>query len=206
MNALLGRKIGMTQIFDNDGAVVPVTVVEAGPCTVVQRKSVGRDGYASVQLSFGVKKKPNKPLSGHHERAGTQVGKVLKEFRIGGDEEGLQPGDTLSVSIFHPGDVVKVTGRSKGRGFAGTGKRYGFAGGKATHGCKSHRKPGAMGCASTPSRTFKGRKLPGRMGNAKVTLGNVTVVRIDEDRNLIMLRGAVPGSRNGYVTIRNRDS
>ena len=205
MKALIGKKIGMTQVFDDDGRVIPATVVEAGPCIVVQRKTVQRDGYHAIQLSFGVKKRPNKPMSGHFKKAGVPTGKIVREFRLFKDEEGLEPGSTFTVSVFAPGDLVKVTGRSKGRGFAGGRKRWGFSGGDETHGCKSHRTPGSMGSAATPSRTFKGRKLPGRMGNAQVTVRNLEVLRVDEDRNLLLLRGAVPGARNGFLLIRSAE-
>jgi len=203
MKALIGKKIGMTQAFDESGHVVPVTVIEAGPCVVVQRKTEELDGYNAVQMSFGKKKRPNKPISGHFQRAGVdEVGRVLREFRIFDGSDTPEMGTTVTVSVFAPGDLVKVTGRSKGRGFAGGGKRWGFSGGNETHGCKSHRTPGSMGCASTPSRTFRGRRLPGRMGNARVTVRNLMVHGVDEERNLVFIRGAVPGARNAFVTIR----
>jgi large subunit ribosomal protein L3 len=207
MKALIGKKIGMTQAFDDSGHVVPVTVIEAGPCVVVQRKTAKRDGYNAVQISFGRQKRPNKPSVGHFKHAGLdEVGYVLKEFRISDAREAPDQGTILTVSVFSPGDRVKVTGRSKGRGFAGGGKRWGFSGGNETHGCKSHRTPGSMGCAATPSRTFPGRRLPGRMGNARVTIRNLTVHGVDEERNLVLIRGAVPGARNGVVMICGGDS
>jgi large subunit ribosomal protein L3 len=207
MKALIGKKIGMTQAFDEFGRVVPLTVIEAGPCVVVQRKTEKLDGYSAVQMAFGKKKRPNKPLSGHFKRAGfEEVGRVLREFRVVDESSSPAMGSTVTVSVFAPGDRVKVTGRSKGRGFAGSGKRWGFSGGNETHGCKSHRTPGSMGCASTPSRTFRGRRLPGRMGNARVTVRNLTVHGVDEERNLVLIRGAVPGARNTLVTIRGGDN
>lgn len=201
MKALIGKKIGMTQVFDDLGRVIPVTVIEAGPCVVVQRKTGERDGYEAVQLSFGEKKRANRPTIGHYKKSGAPAGRILNEFRVDPDETTLQPGSKLTVSIFNPGERVKISGKPKGRGFAGCIKRWGFSGGDETHGCNSHRAPGSMGCASTPSRTFKGRKLPGRMGSRGVTVRNLRVVQIDEERNLILLRGAVPGARNGFVTI-----
>jgi len=200
MKAILGRKIGMTQIFDDIGRVIPVTVIEAGPCVVVQRKTMKTDGYEAVQLSYGTRKRPNKPQTGHFRKIESPAGKFLREFRVN-PEEPLNAGSHVTVNVFKPGDMVKVSGRSKGRGFTGGIKRWGFSGGDETHGCKSHRTPGSMGSASTPSRTYKGRKLPGRMGNSKVTIRNITVVTVDEERNLILLKGAVPGSRNGLVAI-----
>jgi large subunit ribosomal protein L3 len=200
MKAILGRKIGMTQVFDDAGRVIPVTVIEAGPCMVVQRKTVKTDGYEAVQLSFGTRKRANKPQTGHFRKVDSSVGRFVREFRVD-SEEPISAGSQVTVNMFQPGDTVKVSGHSKGRGFTGGIKRWGFSGGDETHGNKSHRRPGSMGCASTPSRTYKGRKLPGRMGNSRVTVRNIKVVTIDEERNLILLRGAVPGSRNGFVAI-----
>ncbi|MBN1426427.1 50S ribosomal protein L3 [Candidatus Fermentibacteria bacterium] len=200
MKALIGRKIGMTRTFAEDGSMTPVTVVQAGPCTVVQRKVRDRDGYDAVQLSFGQKKHPNLPAKGHFRKANVAPGQVVGEIRVGPDDEAA-PGMTLTVDSFRPGDLVKVRGRSKGRGFAGGTKRWGFSGGDDAHGCKSHRAVGSMGSNTTPGRTFKGRKMPGRMGNSPVTVRNLQVVRIDSDRNLILLRGAVPGARNSFLMI-----
>ncbi len=200
MKALIGRKIGMTRVFAEDGSVTAVTVVQAGPCAVVQRKTRARDGYEAVQLTFGRQKHPNAPTLGHFRKAGVAPGIVTKEVRISPDED-LAPGATVTVEAFRVGELVKVKGHSKGRGFAGGTKRWGFSGGDETHGCKSHRTPGSMGSNSKPGRTFRGRRMPGRMGNTPVTVRNLKVVRVDPDRNLLMLRGAVPGARNSIVMI-----
>ncbi|MCU0611739.1 MAG: 50S ribosomal protein L3 [Candidatus Eisenbacteria bacterium] len=200
MKALIGRKIGMTRAFAEDGTVTPVTVIQAGPCTVVQRKVHSRDGYDAVQLSYGQKKHPNRPAQGHYKKAGIAPGLVAREVRVEVDDE-LESGSTITVDVFRPGELVKVTGRSRGRGFAGGTKKWGFHGGDDAHGCKSHRTPGSMGSNTKPGRTFKGRKMPGRMGNTPVTVRNLRVVRVDSERNLIMLHGAVPGARNGFVMI-----
>lgn len=200
IKALIGRKIGMTRTFAEDGIATPVTVIQAGPCTVVQRKVRDRDGYDAVQLSFGQKKHPNRPMQGHFRKANAVPGSLVREVRIGpGDES--EPGTMVTVDAFRPGELVKVRGHSKGRGFTGGVKRWGFSGGDDTHGCKSHRTPGSMGSNTTPGRTFRGRKMPGRQGNSPITVRNLQVVRIDSDRNLILIRGAVPGARNGFLMI-----
>jgi large subunit ribosomal protein L3 len=200
MKALIGRKVGMTRAFGDDGSVTPVTVVQAGPCTVVQRKTRDCDGYDAVQLTYGQRKHPNRPLVGHFRKANVAPGLVAREIRVAAQEE-LEPGATVTVEAFRVGELVKVKGQSKGRGFAGGTKRWGFHGGDDAHGCKSHRTPGSMGSNTKPGRTFKGRKMPGRMGNSPVTVRNLKVVRIDSERNLILLRGAIPGSRNSVVMI-----
>lgn len=200
MKALIGRKIGMTRSFRDDGSVTAVTVVQAGPCTVVQRKTRDRDGYEAVQLAYGRKKHPSSPMVGHFRAAGVEPGLLVREVRVAAHEE-LPPGATVTVDAFRPGERVRVTGHSKGRGFAGGTKRWGFSGGDDAHGCKSHRTPGSMGSNTKPGRTFRGRKMPGRMGNSPVTIRNIEVVRVDSERNLILLRGAVPGARNGFVMI-----
>lgn len=200
MKALIGRKIGMTRTFLDDGTVVPTTVIQAGPCTVVQRKTTATDGYEAVQITYGTQKHPTKPMQGHYAKAQVAPGRVLREVRISPQED-LTPGTVLTVERFRPGDVVKVTGSSKGRGFAGGTKKWGFSGGDQTHGCKSHRTPGSMGSNSKPGRTFKGRRMPGRMGNTRVTVRNLKVVAVDTDRHLIFVKGAVPGARNSYVMI-----
>ncbi len=203
MAAIIGRKLGMTQIFDESGAVVPVTVVEAGPCPVVQVKTVETDGYAAVQLGFGEKKEKRSTRAerGHARRAGLeQAPRTLREFRVQ-SVEGYEPGQQLTVEQFEPGQRVRVTGTTKGRGFQGVMKRHGFGGRPGSHGHPMARNPGSLGAGTNPSRVIKGKKLPGQMGNARHTERNVRVVRVDAERNLIFLRGGVPGARNGLVLI-----
>ena len=202
--AIIGRKIGMTQIFNAEGKVVPVTVIEAGPCNVIQRKTVDTDGYEAVQLGFGEmkEKKATKAIKGHFAKSGVSLKKVLKEFRL--DEITLNVGDEVKADIFAEGEKVDVTGTSKGKGYAGVIKRFGTHRLKETHGTGPvHRHPGSMGACSSPSRVFKGKKLPGHMGNEKVTVQNLDVVRVDAERNLVLVRGAVPGPKGGIVTIKN---
>ena len=201
--AIIGKKIGMTQIFDAEGKVVPVTVIEAGPCNVIQKKTVETDGYEAVQLGFGeVKEKHvNKALKGHFAKSGVAVKKVLKEFRL--DEITLNVGDEVKADVFAAGECVDVTGISKGKGYAGTVKRWGTHRGPMTHGSGYHRGPGSMGACSSPSRVFKGKKLAGHLGCEKVTVQNLDVVKVDMDRNLILVKGAIPGPKGGIVTIKN---
>ncbi len=201
--AIIGKKIGMTQIFDAEGKVVPVTVIEAGPCNVIQKKTVETDGYEAVQLGFGeVKEKHvNKALKGHFAKSGVAVKKVLKEFRL--DEITLNVGDEVKADVFAAGECVDVTGISKGKGYAGTVKRWGTHRGPMTHGSGYHRGPGSMGACSSPSRVFKGKRLAGHLGCEKVTVQNLDVVRVDMDRNLILVKGAIPGPKGGIVTIKN---
>lgn len=203
MAAIIGRKLGMTQIFDESGAVVPVTVVEAGPCPVVQVKTEEADGYAAIQLGFGAKKESRSTRAerGHARRAGLEAApRALREFRVE-TVEGYEPGQQLTVEQFEPGQRVKVTGTTKGRGFQGVVKRHGFVGRPGSHGHPKARNPGTLGPGTNPSRVIKGKKLPGQMGNARHTERNVRVVRVDAERNLIFLRGGVPGARNGLVLI-----
>ena len=199
---ILGKKIGMTQLFQEDGTVVPVTVVEAGPCTVVCVKGEDRYGYSSLQLGFLKKRahRVNKPMMGHFKKFGVEPAAVLKEIRLR-DVSGFKPGDTISADIFRVGEKVDVTGISKGRGFAGGMKRHGWKGGGATHGSMFHRAPGSIGASSDPSRVFKGKRLPGHMGDERVTVQNLEIV--DIRGNLIFLKGAIPGARNSVVTIRS---
>ena len=201
--AIIGKKIGMTQIFDAEGKVVPVTVIEAGPCNVIQRKTTETDGYEAVQLGFGeVKEKHiNKALKGHFAKSGVAVKKVLKEFRL--DEITLNVGDEVKADVFAEGESVDVTGISKGKGYAGTVKRWGTHRGPMTHGSGYHRGPGSMGACSSPSRVFKGKRLAGHLGCEKVTVQNLDVVKVDMDRNLILVKGAIPGPKGGIVTIKN---
>ena len=201
--AIIGKKIGMTQIFDAEGKVVPVTVIEAGPCSVIQKKTAETDGYEAVQLGFGeVKEKHvNKAIRGHFAKSGVSVKKVLKEFRL--DEITLNVGDEVKADIFAEGECVDVTGISKGKGFAGTVKRWGTHRGPMTHGSGYHRGPGSMGACSSPSRVFKGKRLAGHLGCEKVTVQNLDVVKVDIERNLILVKGAIPGPKGGIVTIKN---
>ena len=202
---IIGKKIGMTQLFDENGMVVPVTVVEAGPCVVVQKKTVESDGYTAVQVGFGEVKanKLTKPAKGHFEKAGVAPKKTLKEFRFDSIDE-INVGDIIKADTFAAGDKVDVCGISKGKGYAGVIKRWGTHRLKETHGTGPvHRHPGSMGACSSPSRVFKGKKLPGHMGNVKVTDQNLDVVKVDAERNLILVKGAVPGPKGGIVTIKN---
>jgi len=202
---IIGRKVGMTQIFHEDGSVVPVTVVEAGPCSVVQKKTKEKDGYDALQLSFLPKnsQRVNKPLSGHFKKAGVDPSYHLKEFRIE-KSEGYEVGQEVNVSLFKPGDIVDVTGLSKGKGFTGVIKRHGFHGSPGSHGTHEYfRHGGSIGSAAYPHHTFKGLKMPGQHGNRKVTLQNIEVVDVKEDQNLILLKGGIPGGRHGWILIRN---
>ena len=200
---IIGKKIGMTQIFDQSGKVIPVTVVEAGPCVVVQKKTVENDGYEAVQLGFGEAKvsRTNKPMKGHFDKADVACKKQLKEFRLD-DCAAVNVGDVLKADTFEVGDMVDVSGTSKGKGFQGTIKRNNNARLKSTHGTGPvHRHAGSMGACSSPSRIFKGKGMPGQMGNEKVTVQNLEVVKIDVENNLIALKGAIPGPKGGVVTI-----
>jgi len=204
MNGIVGKKLGMTQIYDQDGTVLPVTVVEAGPCVVVQRKTAETDGYDAVQLGLverNRKARANRAMAGHFAQAGVEPVKRLMEFRLDEGEE-AQAGDEVEVTIFAPEDYVDVIGTSKGKGFQGVVKRHGHAGGRATHGSMFHRAPGSIGQSAFPSRVFPGLKLPGHMGAQRVTVKNLQVVKVDEEKNLIYLKGAVPGARNSYVGLR----
>ena len=203
MAALIGRKVGMTRVFNDEGAAVPVTVVEAGPCPVVQVKTDEQDGYQAVQLGFGQKKanRATRAEVGHAAKAGLEYApKVLREFKVWG-EEAFEPGQSVTVEVFSAGDKVKVTGTSKGRGFQGVVKRYGFAGRPGGHGHPMSRNPGSLGPGTDPSRVIKGKKLPGRMGGHRVTLGNLEIVKVDAERNLLFVKGALPGTRNSYLFI-----
>jgi len=204
MEGILGRKLGMTQIFTADGATVPVTVVEAGPCVVVALRTVAKDGYDAVQIGLVEAKPPRKvtkPMQGHFKKAGVTPVREVAEFAIDPDES-WNPGDQIKVSIFAEKEWVDAVGVSKGKGYQGVVKRHGFAGGRASHGSMFHRAPGSIGGSSNPSRVFPGMKAGGRMGGARVTAKNLLVVKVDEEKNLIYLRGAVPGARNGYVALK----
>ncbi len=202
MKGILGRKLGMTQYYTPAGEAVAVTVIEAGPCVVVQTKTKENDGYEAVQVGFGAKPERlvNKPLKGHFARAGVKPLRYLREFRV--ENAGAYAvGQEIKVDIFSPGERVDITGTSKGRGFAGGIKRHGFHRGPMGHGSKYHRRPGAL-AAKGPARVFKGRRLPGHYGNERVTVQNLEVVKVDPERNILMVRGAVPGNRGGLLIIK----
>jgi large subunit ribosomal protein L3 len=204
VEGLIGKKIGISQSYDEEGNTFPITVIQAGPCTVFQKKSKKKDGYSSLQLGFIEEKslkKPNKPLTGHCRKAGVNPPRVFREMRY--DEQvNVKEGDQFFVDIFAPGEKVHVTGQSKGKGFAGVVKRWKFRGGKASHGSMFHRAPGSIGASAYPSRVTKGRRMPGHMGDQKVTVRNLTVIKADKENNLLVLKGAVPGSKNGYLMIK----
>ena len=206
MSGIIGKKLGMTQIFDEAGAVVPVTVIEAGPCPVVQVRSAAKDGHTAVQLGFGRQKdkRASRAEKGHALRAGLDAAPaVLKEFRF--DEDAPEVGATVTVDGFEQGGRVKVTGVTKGRGFAGVMKRHGFAGGRASHGAtRIHRAPGSIGAGTNPSRVIKGKRMPGHMGDEQQTVRNLLVAKVDAERNLLYVRGAVPGPVNGVVYIQKQ--
>lgn len=196
---VMGRKLGMTQIFGENGKAEAVTVVEAGPCVVVQVKTEAREGYNAAQLGFGKAKKLKSPQRGHLKELGEF--KYLREFRLD-DTEGINVGDSVDVRLFQAGDLVNVTGVSKGKGFAGTVKRYGFAGGPKTHGQSDrHRAPGSIGAGTSPGRVLKGTRMSGHMGNERVTVRKLRVLKTDPERNLLLVRGAVPGAKNGLLLI-----
>ena len=202
---IIGKKIGMTQIFTEAGKVVPVSVIEAGPCVVVQKKTVENDGYEAVQLGFGdtTAKSLKKPLTGHFKKADVALKKHLREFRLD-DISALNVGDIVKADTFEVGDIVDVSGISKGKGFAGTIKRWNNHRLKETHGTGPvHRHAGSMGACSSPSRIFKGKGMPGHLGAEKVTILNLEVVKVDAENNLIAVKGAIPGPRNGIVTVRD---
>lgn len=200
VSGIIGRKLGMTQVFMEGGEVEAVTAVEAGPCTVIQIKTAEKEGYNAVQLGFGETERLNSPRKGHLKGLGQL--RYLREFRVDDTKE-ANIGDRIDVSLFEKGDLVDVTGVSKGKGFAGVVKRYHFAGGPKTHGQSDrHRAPGSIGATTSPGRVFKGQRMAGHMGNERVTMRNLEVVATDADRNLLLLKGAVPGNRNGLVLIK----
>ena len=202
--AILGKKIGMTQVFTEDGQLIPVSVIQAGPCQVVQKKTEEVDGYTAVQVGYEDKKerRANKPEKGHFQKANVPVKKYLKEFKLD-NAAALNVGDELTVEQFADGDVLDVTGTSKGHGFAGTIKRWGTHRGPMTHGSHYHRGPGSLGACSDPSRVFKGKKMPGHYGVVKVTIQNLDLVKIDKERNLLLVKGSIPGPKGGLVVVRN---
>jgi len=201
--AILGRKLGMTQVWSEDDRLIPVTVVEAGPCVVSQIRTISKDGYTAIQIAFGDIKesKVNRPMRGHFAAAGVTPKRYLAEIRLGDTSE-FKVGDSIVVDGFEVGSKINVTGRSKGKGFAGSIKRHNFKGGPGGHGSHFHRAPGSVGQCATPSRVFKGKHMPGHMGDETVTVRNLEVIRVDAAQNLLLLKGAVPGGKNGLLTIR----
>jgi large subunit ribosomal protein L3 len=201
---IIGKKVGMTQVFSDDGRALPVTVIEAGPCVVVQRKSKEKDGYSAVQLGLVEARKVKqvtKPMKGHFAKAGLPPCKVVREVRVADGDE-AKVGDKVSVELFAPGDRIDIIGVSKGKGFQGVVKRHHFRGGDATHGSMFHRAPGGIGASAYPSRVLKGMRAAGHMGSDRVTARNLTVVKVDAENNLLVVKGAVPGAGGGYVVIR----
>lgn len=203
MKKMLGKKVGMTQIFIQDGTLVPVTVIEAGPLYVVQKKTVEKDGYNAIQVGFGniKEKRVNKPSKGHFDKANVAYMKFLREFHVENSDE-FEIGQEIKVDVFSAGDMIDITGTSKGKGTAGVIKRHGFGRGRETHGSKFHRMPGGLSAGTYPGRVFKGKRMMGRMGNERVTIQNLEVVRVDAEKNLILIKGAVPGPRKGLVSIK----
>ncbi len=206
MTGIIGKKLGMTRIFVEDGTAVPVTVIEAGPCVVTRVKTRETDGYEAVQLGFGkVRRKTlTKPVIGQFERVKLAPRRRLTEFKVD-DPASYQVGQEVKVDIFEPGELVDVTGWSKGRGFQGVVKRYNKSIGRMTHGGKSRREPGSIGQSASPAKVWKGRKLPGRMGGERVTMKRLSVVEVDSEKNILLLRGAVPGAMNGFVLVKKTD-
>jgi large subunit ribosomal protein L3 len=209
VNGIIGKKLGMTQIFAADGTVTPVTVIKAGPCVVVQCKTASTDGYEAVQLGFVDEKAPrnvNKPMKGHFAKAGVPPTRILREFRLDGGADLINIGDKVLVDQFSENDIVDVVGTSKGRGFAGFVKRHGFGGGRATHGSMFHRAPGSIGASAYPSRVIKGTRMAGHMGVERKTIKNLKIVRVNTDENLLLIKGAVPGPTGAYVLIRKKQT
>lgn len=204
VTGIIGKKVGMTQLFAEDGTVQPATVIKAGPCVVVQRKTASTDGYDAVQLGL-VEERPykaNKATTGHFKLANVPPTRVRREVDLAGGEGDPKPGDQVLASMFADGDRVDVIGVSRGKGFQGVMRRHNFGGGKASHGSMFHRRPGSIGASSFPSRVIKGMRAPGRMGGDRVTVRNLPVVKVDPEQHLIVLRGAVPGAPGGYLVIR----
>jgi large subunit ribosomal protein L3 len=204
MKGILGKKLGMTQIFDENGVAVPVTIIEAGPCYVTQKKTKESDGYNAIQLGFAEinEKGLKKPIAGHLKKTNTPAIKYMREFQVTNPDD-YQEGQKIDVSIFNVGDKVDITGVSKGKGFAGTVKRHNFRGGPKTHGQSDRwRAPGSVGAGTTPGRVFKGMRMAGRMGNDQVTVQNLRVTLVDAAKNLLAVRGAIPGAKNGLIIIR----
>jgi len=206
MSALLGKKIGMTSVFSADGKLVPVTVVQVGPCVVTQIKTKETDGYNALQLGFDERavEKLTKPIAGHLKKTGEKGFRVLREFRVD-DAQSIEAGATIGIDVFSIGDKVNISGISKGRGFQGTIKRHGFSRGPETHGCRNHRKPGSIGNSAWPSRVIKGKKMPGHMGTNRETVKNLTIVDIKLEDNLLLVKGPVPGFKTGLLEVKKTD-
>jgi large subunit ribosomal protein L3 len=205
---LIGKKIGMTSLFTTSGEQIPVTIIHAGPCFVTQIKTKAIDGYNSIQLAYSEKKdkKVTKPMKGHFEKSGGKTYSNLREFRVD-DTENYKLGQTVKAEdVFNIGEKIKISGKTKGRGFSGVIKRHGFHGGKKTHGSMSHRIPGSIGCSATPSRVIKGKRLPGQYGNAKQTVKNLEIVDIRPEKNLLMIKGAIPGCNKGMIALYKQDA
>jgi len=203
VNGLIGKKLGMTQLLQPDGTMVPVTVVQAGPCVIVQKKTVLKDGYDAIQLGFVEFIKPRrvtKPMEGHFKKSNTAPVRMLHEIRTAGEDAG-NPGDKVMVDMFNANEKVHVVGTSKGRGFAGFVKRHHFGGGRGSHGSMFHRAPGSIGASAYPSRVIKGMRMAGHLGSSRVTVQNLRVVRVDQEQNLLYLRGAIPGPTGAYVVV-----
>jgi large subunit ribosomal protein L3 len=206
LQGIIGKKLGMMQYYNEEGNVIPVTVIEAGPCYIIQKKDENNDGYTAVQLGFGNQKmqRVNKPLTGHFKKAGKGVFKHLKEFKVDNMDE-VEIGAEVSVTdVFKVGEFVHVSGKSKGKGFAGVVKRYGFRGGRASHGSTVHRTPGAIGNSAYPGRVIKNKKLPGHMGSENLTIKNLQIIDIREDENLLIVKGPVPGHKNSIVYVKKQ--
>jgi len=203
MKSLIGKKLGMTQIFDAEGRRVPVTVIEAGPCNVIQRKTTKTDGYEAIQIAFGAQKESRvtKPLVGQFKKAGVEVMRELREVRVDASDE-TKAGDTITAAVFEDINFVDVSGTTKGKGFQGVVKRHGFSGGRASHGSHMHRRTGSIGMCTLPGRVFKGKKMPGHMGSVNVTTQNMKVVQVRAEENLILLKGAVPGANGSTLVLR----
>jgi large subunit ribosomal protein L3 len=207
VNGIIGKKLGMTQIFAPDGTMTPVTVIKAGPCVVVQRKTVSTDGYEAVQLGLVEERAPkriNKPMKGHFEKAGIPPTRILREFRLDDGAAEINVGDKVLVDQFSENDVVDVVGTSKGRGFAGFVKRHGFGGGRASHGSMFHRAPGSIGASAFPSRVIKGTRMAGHMGVERNTIKNLRIMKVNKEENILLVKGSVPGPNGAYVLIRKK--
>lgn len=203
VKGILGRKVGMTQVFDDNGHAVPVTLVEAGPCSIAQVKTPQTDGYSAIQLAFGTPKRTNRPLAGHYAKAGVDAGRYLVELRLEQPGEHAMGGE-IKADLFAAGELVDVVGVTKGKGFAGGMKRHNFKGLSASHGTqRKHRSPGSIGACATPARVFKGTKMAGQMGNQRVTTLNLRVINVDPERNLMLIKGAVPGPKGGLLLVRS---
>lgn len=201
---IIGKKVGMTQIFDENGNVIPVTVIEAGPCIVSQIKTIEKDGYNSIQLAYGdiKEKKVNKPIKGHFAKSNLTPKKHIKEFRLE-KIEGINIGDEIKADIFTAGEKIDIQGTSKAKGFQGVIKRHGQSRGPMTHGSMYHRRPGSMGATSTPGRVFKGKKLPGHTGNDTITIQNLEIIKVDLDKNCLLVKGSVPGNKDSILKIKD---